>query len=295
MDSKWSQFVQTSEELYRSRAVRFNERNKSLWLNALQVEDGMNILEIGCGGGVFCNRIKTFLPNTTMTGLDFDTGHIEYAKVKTAELGLDCKFINGDAMNLPFDNNTFDLCFSYTVIEHIPTEKFLNEQFRVLKPNGRIVVLSVRSRMGLSDNNSFLTSEEEKNLFEKAWSKAGNYDKENGIGAYELDEHEFPKVLERAGFKNINVDFFSISGYCPDNASTPYEVAIEQIEINRLLTLTCLEKALRITPDGLTDNERSTLIEIINKRYDTRIRQYKNGEKLWDFSVSSTLVASGTK
>lgn len=295
MDNKWSQFVQTSEELYRSRALRFHEGNKDLWLRAIQVEDGMNVLEIGCGGGVFCHRIKEYLPNAIVTGLDFDSGHIEYAKSRTNELGLDCRFINGDARNLPFDDNTFDLCFSYTVAEHISTEKFLSEQYRVLKPNGKIVILSVRTRMGLSENNDSSVSEEEKKILTKAWSKAGDYDRNNGIGAYELKERDFPIILDKAGFKNIVIDFFTVSSYCPDNASTPYKVAIEQIEVNRMLTLASIEKAIRIAPDGLTENERLSLVEMVNSRYNKRIEQYKMGEKLWDFTVSTTLAASGRK
>ena len=295
MDKKWSQFVQTTEELYRSRALRFHEVNKDLWLSALQVEDGMNVLEIGCGGGIFCHRIKEYLPNTIVTGLDFDSGHIEYAKARTIELGLDCKFFNGDARNLPFADNTFDLCFSYTVAEHISTEKFLSEQHRVLKPNGKIVILSVRTRMGLSENSDSSVSEEEKKLLAKAWSKAGDYDKNNGIGAYELKECDFPIILDKAGFKNIDIDFFSVSTYCPDNANTPYKVAIEQIEVNRMLTIASIEKAIRIAPDGLTENERLSLVEMVNSRYNKRIEQYKNGNKLWDFTVSTTLAVSGRK
>lgn len=297
MNKRWSQFVQTSEEMYRSRALRFHDGNKELWLKALQLENGMRVLEVGCGGGIFCHRIKTYLPDTEVTGLDFDIGHIEFAKAKTVELGLDCKFINGDATKLPFDDNSFDLCYSYTVIEHIPTEQFLSEQFRVLKPNGKIVVLSVRSNMGLSNNNNFLVSEEEKEkeLFQKAWEKAGDFDKENGIGVYELEEHDFPKVLERAGFKAINIDFFTVSNYCPDNTSISCGMAIEQINVNRLHTLASVEKALRINPDGLTDTEKKKLFDMINKRYDARLEQYKSGEKQWDFMASTTLVASGIK
>lgn len=295
MNNVWSRFVQTSEELYRSRALRFNDANKDIWLRALHAESGMNILEIGCGGGIFCHRIKTYLPNTRVTGLDFDTGHIEYAKAKSKELGIGCEFINGDATDLPFAENTFDLCFSHTVIEHIPTEKFLSEQYRVLKPNGRIVVLSVRTKMGLSDDNSFLTAPEEKELFEKAWSKAGDFDKENNIGAYELKEYDFPAVLERAGFYDVNVDFIAVSSFCPDNANISDETAAEQIETNRLHTLTSVEKALRIAPDGLSESEKSKLYDLINKRYDKRIEQYKNGEKQWDFTAAVTLVASGRK
>jgi len=53
----------------------------------------MKVLEIGCGGGIFCHRIKTYLPSCEVTGLDFDIAHIEYANEKSAALGIDCTFI----------------------------------------------------------------------------------------------------------------------------------------------------------------------------------------------------------
>ena len=105
------------------------------------------MLEIGCGGGIFCHRIKQYLPNTTVTGLDRDAGHIEYALAKSKELNLDCSFIVGDALALPFADNTFDACTSHTVIEHVDNAKFLSEQYRVLKSGGVISVLSVRTKL----------------------------------------------------------------------------------------------------------------------------------------------------
>ena len=58
MNDHWSQYVQTSEELYRSRALRFHDGNKELWLSALGAKDHTDILEVGCGGGIFCHRLK---------------------------------------------------------------------------------------------------------------------------------------------------------------------------------------------------------------------------------------------
>jgi 2-polyprenyl-3-methyl-5-hydroxy-6-metoxy-1,4-benzoquinol methylase len=89
MNNIWSQYVQTTEELYRSREMRFNDSNAALWQKAIGVKSDQNILEVGCAGGVFCHKIKKYVPDVKITGLDLDTGHIEYAKAKTAELGLD--------------------------------------------------------------------------------------------------------------------------------------------------------------------------------------------------------------
>lgn len=243
----------------------------------------------------FCHKIKKYVPDIKITGLDIDTGHIEYAKAKTVELGLDCAFVNGNATAMLFADNTFDLCYSHTVAEHIPHKPFFGEQYRVLKPGGKIVVLSVRSRLGVKNNHWCNTSDEEKALLEKAWSKAGNFDKEHNIGAYEMDEHEYPKELEKAGFHDVNVDFFTVVDYAPDNASVSDNIAIEHINSHRIGVLASAQKAFNIAPDALTEHEKPTLLYLINKRFDKRIKQYNDGEKLWDFSTSTILVVSGKK
>lgn len=89
-----------------------------------------------------------------MTGLDRDAGHIAFAREKTRTLGLHCDFVNADATAMPFADRTFDVCFSHTVAEHVPHKPFFEEQFRVLKPGGRISVLSVRSRLGVKENGA---------------------------------------------------------------------------------------------------------------------------------------------
>lgn len=295
MNNTWSRCVQTTRELYRSREMRFTDRNKSLWMNAIGAQDGQNILEVGCAGGVFCHKLKQYLPNIKITGLDFDTGHVAFAKNRTDELGLDCRFVIGDAIAMPFEENTFDLCYSHTVAEHIPHGPFFGEQYRVLKRGGRITVLSVLSQLGVKDENWYPASDEEKKLFEKAWCHAGDFDKEHNIGAYEMDEHKYPGELERAGFRNVNVDFFTIMDYVPDNDSVSDETAIEQINNHRLGVLSSVQKALNISPDALKTDEKSKLMELINTRFDKRIEQYKSGEKLWDFSTSTLFVVTGIK
>ena len=295
MDSMWSKFVQSSEELYNSRALRFREDNKDLWINAMKLVDGMNVLEIGCGGGIFCHRIKTFLPNTVVTGIDRDAGHVKYAKNKSIELGIDCNFLVGDALNIPFEDSSFDACTSHTVIEHVETNKFLKEQYRVLKSGGVISVLSVRTSLNVTPENWNPTSEEEIKLSNKAWGKAGNFDKEHGIGAFEMKESDFPIALEKAGFENVCINFISTVAYAPDSNDVCDELALQQINANRIATLESMNKALRISPDGLTADEITRLTELINKRYDDRVDKYLNSEKIWDIASSNVMVITGYK
>ena len=295
MNDHWSQYVQTSEELYRSRALRFHEGNKELWLNAIGVRDNTDILEVGCGGGIFCHRIKQFLPGARVTGLDFDTGHIAYARQKSAALGLDCTFVNGDATDLPFPDHSFDLCYSHTVLEHIPTEPFLAEQRRVLCPGGRIAVLSVRTRYSMTELIVGGENAEEQALWNKMGKAAEGKCPCENVGGFELSESDYPRALEAAGFDNVNVDFFNVIYYAPDNPTVPRGRALEQIECQRILAKAEVEKSMRMAPDALAAEELSRLFAMIDARHDTRIAQYERGEKQWDLTARMVLCATGTK
>ena len=294
MNTYWSQYVQTSEELYRSRALRFHDGNKELWLRALGAKDNTDILEVGCGGGIFCHRLKQYLPNTRITGLDFDTGHIDYVRQKSAELGLDCTFVNGDAIGMPFQDNSFDLCFSHTVAEHLPIAPFLAEQKRVLRPGGRVAVLSVRTRYSMPEIIVGGENMKEKNLWKKVHAAQKKCPREN-IAKFELSESGYPKALEAAGFREVNVDFFNVTYYAPDNPSVPREMALEQIESERLGAKLCIEKSLRLKPKALTPEEHQRLLAMIDARHDARIAQYNRGEKQWDMTARMVLCATGVK
>jgi len=295
VNDHWSQYVQTSEELYRSRALRFHEGNKELWLNAIGAKDNTDILEIGCGGGIFCHRLKQFLPGVRITGLDFDTGHIAYARQKSAELGLDCAFVNGDAIDLPFPENSFDLCYSHTVLEHIPTAPFLAEQKRVLRPGGRIAVLSVRTRYSMTELIIGGENEEEQALWDKMHAAAEGKCPREKVGGFELSESDYPRALEAAGFRDVNVGFFNVIYYAPDNPTTPRDRAIEQIENQRICAKAEVEKSMRMAPDALTSDELQKLLAMIDARHDTRISQYNRGEKQWDLTARMILCATGVK
>jgi tocopherol O-methyltransferase len=54
-----------------------------------------------------------------------------------------CRFQVADAMDMPFEDNSFDLVWSLESGEHMPDkEKFVQELFRVATPGGRIIIVT---------------------------------------------------------------------------------------------------------------------------------------------------------
>lgn len=294
MNTYWSQYVQKTEELYLSRALKFHGGNIDKWVEVMQLCDGMKILEVGCAGGLLCHRLKERLPNAEITGLDFDTGHIDYAKKKTKELNLQCDFVAGDATKLPFEDNVFDICYSHTVMDFCNPEKFVSEQHRVLKPGGKMIVMAGYSR-GFKPEEWIPTDDcEEKELFDKVWAAASD-NPNSQIKRYENRTEKYFVYLAAQGFHNISIDAMATVNYAPDCDNVDDEMARAQINEDRISELCSVEKAYKMAPNALNKTEHQTLQDMINCRYDKKIQQYDNGEKNWEFRIATTVLISGTK
>ena len=109
---------------------------------------GLDLLEVGCGQGKFSLHLATI--GARVVGTDFSTKAIEIAhKRQLAQKSL-AKFLVADAQSLPFADKSFDLVVSCECLEHIPKpEKALAEMYRVLKPNGKLVLTTENYSNGM--------------------------------------------------------------------------------------------------------------------------------------------------
>lgn len=85
------------------------------FLDRAATEPPARILEIGVGEGIVSSRMVERFPDASVTGLDLPDQHLS-AEWRARD--LDCLF--GDATNLPFADDTFDLVVAVEVFEHLP-------------------------------------------------------------------------------------------------------------------------------------------------------------------------------
>ena len=81
-----------------------------------------------------------------MVGLDFSQNMLDYGAVKIKQLHLDqqIELIQGNAMSLPFDDNTFDYATIGFALRNVPDlEQVIREMQRVVKPGGLVVSLEL--------------------------------------------------------------------------------------------------------------------------------------------------------
>ena len=119
-----------------------------LWKDAmmdwLAPRDGQRLLDVAGGTGDIAFRFLKRAPGASAVVLDMtESMLIEGRKRADAEALADkLDWITGDAMALPFEDNTFDvytISFGIRNVTRIPDA--LTEAYRVLKPGGRLMVL----------------------------------------------------------------------------------------------------------------------------------------------------------
>jgi tocopherol O-methyltransferase len=134
-------------------------------LNWAEVETAENILDVGCGiGGSSLYLADKF--HARATGITLSPVQAARATERAQELNLSnrSQFLVANALEMPFEDNTFDLVWSLESGEHMPDKtKFLQECYRVLKPGGKLIMVTWCHR---PIDNSPLTDDEQKHLQE---------------------------------------------------------------------------------------------------------------------------------
>ena len=105
-------------------------------VTASQVDlSGKRVLEVSCGAGGGASYIVRNLGPASYTGLDLNPASIEKCRERHKLPGLD--FVQGDAENLPFADQSFDAVINVEASHQYPHfPRFLEEVARVLRPGG---------------------------------------------------------------------------------------------------------------------------------------------------------------
>jgi len=103
--------------------------------NRFNLKQGEKLLDVGCGRGDFLEGFKA--SGLEVAGLDREKP--TFGTMKDVEV----RYANIESESFPFEDNTFDVVFAKSVIEHIfDPENFMRECRRVLKPGGRIIMMT---------------------------------------------------------------------------------------------------------------------------------------------------------
>jgi ubiquinone/menaquinone biosynthesis C-methylase UbiE len=101
---------------------------------------GRDVLEAGCG--IATDGSQFARAGARYTGVDFSPVAVELARRRFDLEGLSGRFVQGSVVELPCNDESFDLVYSHGVIHHVPeTQQAVDEFYRVLRPGGTALVM----------------------------------------------------------------------------------------------------------------------------------------------------------
>ncbi|MEM7021731.1 MAG: bifunctional 2-polyprenyl-6-hydroxyphenol methylase/3-demethylubiquinol 3-O-methyltransferase UbiG, partial [Pseudomonadota bacterium] len=100
---------------------------------------GLNIVDVGCGGGLLCEPLARM--GAAVTGIDLVPRHLEVARRHAQASGLDIAYREIAAEQLAEDGAQFDLVCALEVVEHVAdVDSFLSGCAGLMKPGGGMVL-----------------------------------------------------------------------------------------------------------------------------------------------------------
>jgi ubiquinone/menaquinone biosynthesis C-methylase UbiE len=121
----------------------FKERGKILME---QLPKGALILDVGCGRGLFDKQLAE--AGYSVIGMDFEGDIIKKINEEVKNWGLSgkLKFVEGDVLDIPFTDSSFDAVCDFGLMENLykeDWEEYVSEINRVLKPGGFYLNISL--------------------------------------------------------------------------------------------------------------------------------------------------------
>jgi len=107
-NEEYRDFYANLDSISRHRTTDLNELSICTLIQSIP-EGTKNLLDVGCGRGYFLNRIAESSPDIALTGCDV-VDKLDYDGIE---------LVNASAVDLPFEDNSFDVVTCSHTLEHI--------------------------------------------------------------------------------------------------------------------------------------------------------------------------------
>lgn len=179
-------------------------RRAAAVLEALGDLRGKTVLDIGCAWGY--SSLLAAAKGARVVSLDVVPGHLALARQLSASNRLPLKCCSGDAVHLPFPDNSFDRVIHMETLEHIGPgwREGIAGMARVLKPEG-VGVLSTPNVVGIAQVTKKVLTRLP--VFKKIWDPDENF----------VPDQEIRRAVGASGLTLIKrqVILFTVP-FCPD-------------------------------------------------------------------------------
>lgn len=294
---QWSKALQPPEFLEATRITLLNDEFIPLAVKYSGIEQGMEVLEVGCGTGYFSRYLSRGTDNVHYTGLDLDPELL--AKGGPAAGNNQMTYLSGSAFALPFPDNSFDTVVSHTFFNCVEDpQRAMEEMKRVVKPGGRITSVTSMSLSYETWHRGFYPPQcgwvQEIPIFQSKMSKAlekiqcGPLSLNKGLAGSLM-----PRFFTVSGLKNVQLcplpRAFSLS-----DCGLAVEKKKRYVEYLYIGELKRIENAMELEGfmKQVTREECENYISDLKARRDFWLG-HLDDNSIWDWFGASALLVSG--
>lgn len=187
---------------------RLREQARLAWpqespiLSRFGLQDGMAVLDLGCGPGSLTEHLLTLLPQSQIIALDNEPTLLERARQLLPPALTDrVRFVQASALETSLPEQSVDFALARFVFQHLTDPVgAAREVLRVLKPKGRLALIEV-------DEGAFpVVFDPPLPMLEAMRQKSIEAQAARG-GNRSIGRHLW-RILRAAGFENLQLDAF---------------------------------------------------------------------------------------
>ncbi|EDY16564.1 Methyltransferase type 11 [Chthoniobacter flavus Ellin428] len=175
--------------LMRAHTFGNERRFRTSILQIAELQPGETVLDVGCGtGSLLIEAARQMGSGSLLHGVEPSSEMLAHARHKAKELISETQFVQGSADQIPFPGRSFDVVFCTMVLHHLPASVqtgAIKEMCRVVRPNGRIVIIDMQPPRTVAAKLSIVT------LFHKF-----------GTDATAPDWQNIERVLQQRNFQS---------------------------------------------------------------------------------------------
>jgi len=170
------------------------EKDKSNYL------EGLNILDIGCGGGLISEPMARLGAN--VTGIDASKKNINIAKLHSKKNDLKINYVHASPENLKYIEK-FDIILNLEIVEHVDNVNlYIRSCYRLLKKNG-IMFTATLNRSFISYIKAIIGAE-----YILRWLPIGTHDWSKFIKPEELENFLSDEKFSTIDIKGLKFNPF---------------------------------------------------------------------------------------
>ena len=162
--------------------------------------EGLNVLDIGCGGGLISEPIARLGAN--VTGIDASEKNINIAKLHSKKNGLKINYINASPENLEYIEK-FDIILNLEIVEHVNNVNlYIKSCYKLLKKNG-LMFTATLNRSFISYIKAIIGAE-----YILRWLPIGTHDWNKFIKPEELEKFLLDEKFSTLDVKGLKFNPF---------------------------------------------------------------------------------------